>query len=144
MTTTVPKLYDAIQQINAGIKGIKYAPNSASVPTQLTMDRLPAAIAFYGVDDWSKFGNMHFEIDVFVAPVGSGSPTTAMQTALTIADAFRQAYRPLSKILDVPIARGKWTGAMGFGTTGVHKTIGYAGTEYFGFCFYLPLLGIDA
>lgn len=139
--TTIPQLYDALQAINASVRGVKFAPNSISVPAQLTSDKLPAAIAFYSVDDWSKFGNVHFEVDVFVAPVGQANPTQAMQQCMALADAFRTTYVPLSGILNVPIVRAKWTGHDGFGTSGVHKTIGYNGTEYFGFTFMVPLMG---
>lgn len=137
--TTVSQVIDAIQQINGGVKGVKFAPSSAQYPDQLTPDKLPAAITFLGEDDWLKASNTQFEIDVYVAPVGSTNPRQAMQQCLALVQAFGDTWRALHKVDTFPIIRQP----RNFGTTGVHRTIAYAGAEYFGFCVRIPLMGIS-
>lgn len=139
---TISEIFDAFQQVNGNVSGIKSAPNSNNVPTQLSPERLPAAITWYAGDDWGKNGETDFVIEVYVAPVGSASPTSAMATCLTLAQRFRDTYRALNDIGGFPIRRSPHSGRGGFGADGVHKTMGYAGAEYFGFSFRVPLFGV--
>lgn len=136
---TVSDIFNAFQQVNGGISGIKFAPNAANTPNQLTDGQLPAVVTWFTGEDWTKMGSMYWTIEVYVAPVGQANPTSAMATCLTLLDRFRTTYRGLSKIGLIPISREKGRG--GFWTDGVHKTIHYAGKEYFGFSFHVPLMG---
>lgn len=141
--TDIATIFDAFQQVNGGITGIKFAPNSSQVPNQLSQERLPAAITWYAGDDWVKMGNTDFVVEVYVAPVGSASPTSAMATCLTLVQRFRDAYRALHNVSGFAIVTAKHTGRGGFGCDGVHKTMGYAGQEYFGFSFRVPLFNVS-
>lgn len=142
MSTTIAQVFDAFQQINGSVKGIKFAPNSSSVPNQISPDRLPAAVTWYASDDWIKIGETHFVIEVYVAPVGSASPTTAMAACLDLVQRFRDTYRALRTVGGLAIVREKHSSGGGFGADGVHKTMGYAGNEYFGFSFRVPLFNV--
>lgn len=139
--TTITQVFDAFQVINASVRGVRYAPNSASTPNQLTAGNLPAAITWYADDVWDKVSETHFVIEVYVALVGSANPTLAMQTCLTMVQAFRDTYKGLSKVAGFPILRGRGK-IDGFGSAGIHKTLGYAGQQYFGFSLRVPLFGI--
>jgi hypothetical protein len=140
--TTIAEIFDAFQQINRQVSGIAFAPRSDEMPNQLTEDRLPAAVAWYAGDDWVKGGSTDFVIEVYVAPVGSSNPSTAMATCLKLATQFRNAYRAIPSVDGFAILTSKHTGRGGFGADGVHKTMGFGGKEYFGFSFRVPLFNV--
>jgi hypothetical protein len=141
--TTIAQLFDAFQAINASVKGVKFAPNSASTPNQLTSDKLPTAITWYADDDWCKVPETHFVIEVYVAPVGNTNPTLAMRDCLTLVQAFRDTYRALHEVSGLPMLREKGGGHRGFGSMGVHKTLVYGGQEFFGFSLRVPVFGLQ-
>jgi hypothetical protein len=141
--STIANVVDAFQAINAGVRGIKFSPNSSSIPAQLSPDKLPAAITWYADDDWAKVTETHFMIEVYVSPVGSANPTLAMANCLALVEAFRETYRGLHKVDGFAILREPGGGRRGFGSDGVHKTMGYAGQEFFGFSFGVPIFGIQ-
>jgi len=140
--TTISQVFDALQLVNAGIKGVKFAPSSRNTPNQLTPGQLPAAISWYTADDWTKGGQTHFIVEVYVAAVGQASPTLAMATCLDLIQRFRDTFKPLLAVDGVSIIRERHSHLGGFGSDGIHKTLHYAGSEYFGFSFRVAFFGL--
>lgn len=139
---SISECVDAIQQVNRSITGIRIAPNSANYPNNL--NTLPCAITWFAGEDWEKMGIANFQIEVYVATVDPNNGTSAMREAMILVQRFKEAWQSQNSIVagNQIIGRGtnKHTTNVGFGTEGVHKTLGYGGAEFFGFVVHIPLL----
>lgn len=137
--TTITELIDGVQAINRSITGIRYAPTYTNYPNTLTSERLPTAVTWHAGEDWHKGGMLNLQIEVYVAAIDPNVGTQAMKDGLNLLERFKETWQTQGNVNAIAIMTGNHTTKAGFGTEGMHKTLGYGGNEYFGFIVHIPL-----